>query len=1783
MYSLGENDLVVDDKGRKEESTGESTENNNTGNSVAQIDDNMSPGDASQLEMLIGMGFDDAKVRKALRKFPSEDDPMCERKMEWILGGGDDEEEEELLNALMGQEEDDTTVAGASQSDKSNSKSEPDSGSSATQTSSDASDKGTHSDNSSTVPKKKVREVPQELQRLFGILEKGNAAYATTLALTQSFGWKSNHTSVQHDVHELSRVLMDVVERSLRGTPQSTLVRSLFHGTQCHQIKCLRCGLVKERSEEFGDLTLAIPRGAEFENHQDTSGAHDSSSKGGKSNKSSNRSQSNAFSSTNTSLEACLSHYFGLELLSGKNQYECDACGMRTDAEIGMRMKHLPRVLCLSLARMEYNYATGQRVKNTGKVSFPPSIDLSPYLSESRASGDTHGAGNSSENAETGNSSSIYDLYAVIVHKGQTATSGHYHAYIKDIFNLSNADGSSWPLEDDEDAEENNAANDNNVDSGDASKPNTRSKKKKKESNEEGGAAWARAEALSDLQRLMGASPDMPISSDLLSESSVWYNFDDTRVTRVSSRSLPKVFSSSECAYMFFYRQRDSVPEIDHSALSQVEYPSQLQSFIESFNEDLRIARENYEREINEISLELVTPSYLCAPAISNNEASQIINKKIPYGPPNFRWIEDEVKNGRIKVEDSSQFAPFSLVFDQRKSMGDMMAEISKLLQDNASGSLSVPSSDSLLMSLARTHHDKVLLERSFLICKSHDTGLWAVVREEKEIMPSIPLSAIPAAEGMETLASSTVKSFTLSKAQRLIFWDGKSFPVHVVRPSSSALEPRLLGAPIQGELPFLLQALYSTVRIRVYHQDKISLPSSSDTSSDSQSSDDHTSTTASESLRSLFTDNHSDLTINPTWNDICEGNISVEALNVPNPYGASSFVTTLALQIPRTISINRVLSLAHRSLLLRSLLQTENASLSLLQPNIGSENPGLSTSLERSENSTFDLEETVFDLEQRVEVIKLERWNERMETLGEVQNGGKDLNGGNLQLIDDTCGVIMAVDADARVPLVADSFQLEVATAISNASLADQDGENVNEEEEEATEAAGTDSKKANKKKKRTVDFYVILSLKMPKSSFYIRKESEKSDGDESSALATRLTLNAPLPDEEKTASSSSSDATQYHPRYVINAVPEDETLRDVVKRIYNISGLAQPPRLPLYSRLYSTDAFEQRDRIFDNFNVTVKQAQISSYSTLWLEEGEEPRPGLLQLSSKLFRLAPNKSAVDVSENPLLRPVPTLRANLLFLPLPLSSFFSPTSIAAPNSSDNAGADGIPPPPPPPPLPPTATAFLLETTQQSTLSELKDILSERIETHVRDLWRAECKKKQSGVEVVESSEVPALSFFHQYFPFDFFLASNAEDKRGSMSLWIDDQIMVDDADHNASLPLRSWRLNSWQRCNIAVLLNQTLPEHPISCIELKPVLETERSNLVFAAPAAGSRLSMEVPPSLDAEQSKNLTSIFTFIRARSSEASKTESSELKAEGTPSAPSNVPSLIDAGKYGDLSMLWITIPSAAVTKANNGNAKSKGKTNSKSPKATAATSERPQTASTRHAHLATHALADLNSLVLSFEKGLASDSDSSPQTASSSPSLVPSIPPEWLLLARVGMMPHHHGMPLPKWQLIWKPSAFVHQEESLQSNADSTVGAEGSSAEANAVEKPKAIPADEFGLGPDDSIYANRNYVLMKHLQDKKVPGSELTPTGFVMPESSKKVKFLHGDTLVYADARTWAKGGLHEDVFWDEQRRRGNGSAEDAFMSDLEKALLESSNMAARARHVEQALTIDVDF
>ena len=75
-----------------------------------------------------------------------------------------------------------------------------------------------------------------------------------------------------------------------------------------------------------------------------------------------------------------LENYIKPEILDGGNQYNCDSCSTKVDAEKGIKLVAGPPILTIALNRFTLDYTTFQRVKIMDRVSFGQVINLNDYL-----------------------------------------------------------------------------------------------------------------------------------------------------------------------------------------------------------------------------------------------------------------------------------------------------------------------------------------------------------------------------------------------------------------------------------------------------------------------------------------------------------------------------------------------------------------------------------------------------------------------------------------------------------------------------------------------------------------------------------------------------------------------------------------------------------------------------------------------------------------------------------------------------------------------------------------------------------------------------------------------------------------------------------------------------------------------------------------------------------------------------------------------------------------------------------------------------------------------------------------------------------------------------------------------------------------------------------------------------------------------------------------------------------------------------------------------------------
>ncbi|KAJ4824368.1 hypothetical protein Tsubulata_038223 [Turnera subulata] len=192
----------------------------------------------------------------------------------------------------------------------------------------------------------------------------------------------------QEDAHEFMRFAIDTMqsvcldefggEKAVDpATQETTLIQHIFGGHLQSKVICTSCNKESDQFENMMDLTVEI--------HGDA-----------------------------TSLEKCLDQFTAKEWLHGENMYKCDGCNGYVKAWKRLTIRRAPNILTIALKRFQ----SGRFGKLNKRVTFPETLDLTPYMSEG------------------GDGTDIYRLYAVVVHVDMLNASffGHYICYTKDFF-----------------------------------------------------------------------------------------------------------------------------------------------------------------------------------------------------------------------------------------------------------------------------------------------------------------------------------------------------------------------------------------------------------------------------------------------------------------------------------------------------------------------------------------------------------------------------------------------------------------------------------------------------------------------------------------------------------------------------------------------------------------------------------------------------------------------------------------------------------------------------------------------------------------------------------------------------------------------------------------------------------------------------------------------------------------------------------------------------------------------------------------------------------------------------------------------------------------------------------------------------------------------------------------------------------------------------------------------------------------------------------------------------
>uniref|UniRef100_A0AAQ5X9G2 Ubiquitin carboxyl-terminal hydrolase n=1 Tax=Amphiprion ocellaris TaxID=80972 RepID=A0AAQ5X9G2_AMPOC len=456
-------------------------------------------------------------------------------------------------------------------------------------------------------PEAKVRVIPLELQRLFARLLLVDQQSASTADLTDSFGWNSSEGTNQHDVQELNRILFSALEHSLVGTSGSTFIHRLYHGTIVNSIVCKECGNVSQRQEDFLDLTVCVCGVSSLE-------------------------------------EALWTMFVEEELFEGNNLYRCAQCNRLVTAAKSAKLKKLPPFMTMSLLRFSFDFAKFERYKETGRYSFPLTINLRPFC----------------EQTDGEDSDYTYELFSVIIHKGG-CYGGHYHAYIRDIDELGQWEPPSKLQEDDP------LSVLTAIIAQESSKSVLLDQLGQKLMDKIG-SSWSRKfrKHYGPIGKVLLISmliicnvylvllQVFPVScssvyklvSVLHVQGSHWFDLNDSTVTSIRESDIEKQFQGKESAYMLFYRKTQLHRPSEALNDPQYKIPSHLIQMAQEENLKLQQMREEFEATNNTVELRLhLAPSY-------------------------------KLENGALQPVSRDSDGSTALSFDRRKTVGDLRLAI---------------------------------------------------------------------------------------------------------------------------------------------------------------------------------------------------------------------------------------------------------------------------------------------------------------------------------------------------------------------------------------------------------------------------------------------------------------------------------------------------------------------------------------------------------------------------------------------------------------------------------------------------------------------------------------------------------------------------------------------------------------------------------------------------------------------------------------------------------------------------------------------------------------------------------------------------------------------------------------------------------------------------------------------------------------------------------------------------------------------------------------------------
>ena len=136
-------------------------------------------------------------------------------------------------------------------------------------------------------------------------------------------------------------MIFDKLENGLKETPFKYILDSIYGGKTCNQIICSGCGTVKNREENFYNLSVEV------------------------------RNLKNIYDS--------FEKFITGEIIS---DFFCESCNKKVDTTKRACLSKLPNMLIIHLQRIVFNLDTFQNEKINTRLEFPMELNLEPYTIE---------------------------------------------------------------------------------------------------------------------------------------------------------------------------------------------------------------------------------------------------------------------------------------------------------------------------------------------------------------------------------------------------------------------------------------------------------------------------------------------------------------------------------------------------------------------------------------------------------------------------------------------------------------------------------------------------------------------------------------------------------------------------------------------------------------------------------------------------------------------------------------------------------------------------------------------------------------------------------------------------------------------------------------------------------------------------------------------------------------------------------------------------------------------------------------------------------------------------------------------------------------------------------------------------------------------------------------------------------------------------------------------------------------------------------------------------------